>query len=242
METISYLSGGLLGDFIFQLSVIMEKYIETGKKGILYLSNKGGEFRFGLENTYFDTYKIIKNLEYIEDYFIYNNENIDIDLTKWRDNKEVDYKNWYIKYSNTFNIEWGKHKWLSCSTNEKWKNRIIINTTNYRWPCHIDFKKIYKLYGNKLIFVSSDINQYNIFKEKTYIDIEFYLTKDFNDLCTIINSCKLFIGSQSAPLHIAFAYKKDVIIGQCIEEFSKEHGHHYIQGLSDIFNNVKYNI
>ena len=56
METISYLSGGLLGDFIFQLSVILENYIATGKKGILYISNKGEEFRFGLENTYIDTY------------------------------------------------------------------------------------------------------------------------------------------------------------------------------------------
>lgn len=246
INSISYLSGGLLGDFIFQLSVIMEKYIETGKKGILYISNKGDGFRFGLENTYNDTYDIIKNLDYIEDYLIYNNENIniDIDLTLWRENKEVDYKNWYVKYSNTYNIEWGKHKWLTCPclNNEKWKNRVIINTTNYRWPCHIDFEKIYTIFKKELIFVSSDINQYNIFKEKTGIELEFCLIKDFNDLCISINSCKLFIGSQSAPLHIAFAFKKDVIIGQCIEEFSQEHGHHYIQGLSDIFNNVKYNI
>lgn len=242
MNIITYLAGGMLGDFIFELSVILEKYIETGKKGILYISNKGDEFRYGLENTYYDTYDIIKNLEYIEDYYIYNNESIDIDLTKWRDNKNVDYKNWYIKYSNTYNINWGKNKWLTCNKDNKWENKVIINTTNYRWPCHIDFKKIKYIYGNDLIFVSSDINQFNIFKEKSGIELEFYLIKDFNDLCISINSCKLFIGSQSAPLHIAFAFHKDMIVGQCVEEFSQEHGHHYIQGLTDIFKNIKYNI
>lgn len=242
METISYLSGGLFGDFIFQLSVIMEKYIETGKKGILYISNKGDAFRFGLEHTYNDTYNIIKNLDYIEDYLIYNNENIDIDLTKWRYNKEVDYKNWYIKYSNTYNIEWGKHKWLSCSTNEQFKNRVIINTTSYRWPNHINFQKVFELYGNDLLFITNDINQYQYFHDKTGLNLDVYKPINFVDLCISINSCKLFVGSQSAPLCLAFAFKKDIIIGQCIEECHPEHGHHYIQGLDNYFNNVNFNV
>ena len=148
MECISYLSGGLLGDFIYQLSIILENYINTGKKGILYISNKGEPFRFGLENTYNDTYKIIKNLNYISNYLIYNNEIIDIDLTKWRNNKDVDYKNWHIKFSKTFNINWGKHPWLTSPTNKEWQNKVIINTTDYRWPCHLNFQKVFEKYTN----------------------------------------------------------------------------------------------
>jgi hypothetical protein len=189
MSNISYLSGGLLGDFIYQLSVINENYIDSGKKGILYLSNKGEPFRNNIDNTFKDIYNIIKNQEYILDFKIYNNEPIDIDLTTWRENTNVEFKNWYIKYSNTYNVSWGKHKWLTCPINRDWINKVIINTTNYRWPCHIDFLKIYEIYKNNLIFVSSDINQYNIFKEKTGIDIQYYNPTSFNDLCICINSC-----------------------------------------------------
>ena len=82
--TISYLAGGMLGYFIYELSVIQEKYIETGKKGILYLSEKGDKFRYGLLNTFNDTYNIIIDQEYIDKYELYNNQPIDIDLTLWR--------------------------------------------------------------------------------------------------------------------------------------------------------------
>ena len=41
MDPILYVSGGLLGDFINQLSVINEKYLETGRKGILYIAPHG---------------------------------------------------------------------------------------------------------------------------------------------------------------------------------------------------------
>ena len=118
----------------------------------------------------------------------------------------------------------------------------MINTTNYRWPCHINFQLLDNLYKNDLIFISSDENQYNIFKEKTGLNIELYKPENFNDLCIKIHSCKLFVGSQSAPLHIAFALHKNVIMGQCTEEFSLIHGHHYIQGLNNIFGNIRFDI
>ena len=69
-----------------------------------------------------------------------------------------------------------------------------------------------------------------------------YKPENFNDLCIKIHSCKLFVGSQSAPLHIAFALHKNVIMGQCTEEFSLIHGHHYIQGLNNIFGNIRFDI
>ena len=80
MSNISYLSGGLLGDFIFQLSVINENYIDSGKKGILYLSNKGEAFRNNIEDTFKDIYNIIKNQEYILDFKIFNNESTPTDV------------------------------------------------------------------------------------------------------------------------------------------------------------------
>jgi hypothetical protein len=82
--SIIYISGGLLGDFIHQLSIINEVYIKTKKKGVLYIANIGDTFRNGLDKTYNDLYEIVILQEYIEDFKIYNNEKYDIDLSIWR--------------------------------------------------------------------------------------------------------------------------------------------------------------
>mgnify|MGYP003348483524 CR=1 FL=1 len=41
-EPIKYAACGLLGDFINQLSIICEKFYETGRKGVLYIFEKEG--------------------------------------------------------------------------------------------------------------------------------------------------------------------------------------------------------
>ena len=38
--------------------------------------------------------------------------------------------------------------------------------------------------------------------------------KTFDELTTIINSCKLFVGSPSGPLAVAMALNKDRIVGK----------------------------
>ena len=242
-NVLTYLAGGMLGDFIYELSVIKEKYLETGKKGILYLSEKGDIFRFGLENTFQDTYSLLIKQDYIEKYEIYNNQDIDIDLTLWRTNQNVDYKNWYFKYSETYNVKWGKHKWLQIDEiDEKWANKVIINTTDYRWPIHLDFRLLYSVYKDDIIFVSSDETQYRIFKSKTGCNIDYYKPVDFNDLCSVINSCKLFIGSQSAPLHIASAFHKKIILGECLEDNHSIYGNHYVSGIDSYLKNIHFSI
>ena len=45
--SVIYISGGLLGDFFHQLSIINENYIKTNKKGILYIADIGDTFRSG---------------------------------------------------------------------------------------------------------------------------------------------------------------------------------------------------
>jgi hypothetical protein len=279
-NTISYLAGGMMGDFINTLSIVNEKYISTGKKGVVYLSIKGDGFRLGLEQAYKDTYQIVSNQEYIDCYSIYNNEPVDIDLTDWRYNPNVDFKNWYIKFKETYQVEWGQHPWIylekacfhwrkyvnnysdlqACIKNkedayhhwihfgkgegrncfndynlEQFKGRVLINTTSYRWPIQIDFASLHAQHGDKLLFIGFSEYEYNTFKENTGLHIEFYVPKDLLDLCAAIQSCDLFVGSQSAPLHIAFAMKKELIIGLCWAEHSPVHGHHFVKDLDKQF-------
>jgi hypothetical protein len=219
LSPIKYLIGGLFGDFIQALSVVNEKFYQTGRKGIIYISNKGDAFRNGLENTYTDTYSIIKHQVYVNDYIIFDNHHYDIDLTSWRhdiierveSNPSINWIDIYKKYD----IEWGNHKWLTVANNNKWSNSILINTTHHRWPTDIDFSLLYQTYKDQLLFIGSHKEQYDFFVQTTSLNIPYIHCDTFFELSTAIHSCKLFIGSLSGPLAIAHACHKDRIIGLC---------------------------
>jgi len=212
---ITYVAGGLLGDFIQALSVVCEKHYDTGRKGIVCLSSeKGDPFRFGLENTYKDTYKLLSAQSYIKSYKIHSGEPYDVDLTIWRTTPGFfnSPPNWYHTYSNTYNVQWGKHPWIRIERDNKWNNRILVNTTNYRWP-NLDFQLLYKIFGDSLLFISADAEQYTHFCNTTNLSIEYQQITDFDELCCAIGSCGLFVGALSAPLAIAHAVNVPRIIG-----------------------------
>jgi hypothetical protein len=238
LKPITYIVGGMFGDFIQSLSVICEKYYETGRKGILYISEKGDIFRNGIENTYNDTYPVIMSQKYIHNFKIYNNEPFEIDLVAWRHNPHLFSQNWYNTYKQTYNVEWGKTKWIDAPYDEKWKDKVIINTTSYRWAYSLEFKKLKELYKDDLFFISSDKASHTFFEETTGISIEYYQFSTFLELVTIINSCKLFAGSLSAPFAIAQALHKERICGltNCHADSAMN------SGFECIFKNIKYTL
>ena len=219
LPTIHYVIGGMFGDFIHSLSVINENFYETGRKGMLFIADGfgGDHFRNGVENTFNDTYEIIKKQRYIKDYQKYNHQEIHINLNSWRIKSNVFSQNWYQTYKQSYNIEWGKHKWLDVNLDKKWENTVLINTVDYRFSENIEMNDLllkYSLNDCKFCFISHDENQYLFFINKYNLNkdsIDFYKFDDFISLCTIINSCKLFIGGMSSPLAIACSLKKQCI-------------------------------
>ena len=222
-DTITYVGGGLLGDFIHQMSVICEKWKQTNKKGILYMDNRGDQFRFGLENTYNELYPFVIIQDYIADFKIRsNNEQYDIDLSLWRNEIFVNGNNNFIKImNNRYNILWAQNKWLSnIPINNLWNDKIVINTTDQRFPKEDYIQKI-RNYKDKtqMVFVGSSINEYKNFQNKTGInDISYYCPANLSEMIIIINSCKYFMGSLSAPLSIATALHKP-----CTYMFTVDH-------------------
>ena len=225
-ETIKYLSGGKFGDFIHQLSIINEKFYKTGRRGDLYISNRGDSFSFSLEYVYNDTKKIVNKQRYIKKYKIYKNESFDIDLTEWRKlfyqlGGNGQHQGWHISFKKIYNVEWGKHRWINTPIDEKWKNKVLVNTVSYRFCDFIDFNKLLKEHNDNLIFIfnkNGGIDEYKYFIEKTNIQLPYYVFDSFEEMCILINSCKLFIGSRSAPLTIAHATHVPQIIGTCFKE------------------------
>jgi len=208
LSPIVYVGSGSLGDFIHQLSVINEMYRKTGQRGVLYISEMWCRFAFGVERAYKDTYDLIMGQEYIEDYQIYNGQNYDIDISAWRKRPDLFHTGtWYRTFNTIYGVEWASNPWLTIRYDDKWADRVLINTT-FRDITNIDFKAVYEKHGENegsLLFITNSEKDYAEFKKTYGIDIPIYMPESLMDACIAIRSCKLFIGGLSAFLTVAHA-------------------------------------
>lgn len=215
-NTISYISGGYLGDFFFQLCVICENYKKFGKKGILYITDLTTHFRKPVDVIYRETFDIIQKQNYIAQYKIYKNEPYDIDLGSWRQNY------WDTSLLNMINVAYNlklegqdEHKWLDLPTEERWQNTILINTVLYRpYANIIDYQRLKSKYNTfKFIFISNEKVHYDQFIVQTQQnDIEYYCPISLLDASIAINSCYFCICVPSGLCSIANACQKRTVI------------------------------
>jgi hypothetical protein len=218
LKPLVYVSGGLLGDFFHQLSVINEMFLNTGRKGILYIANDigGANFRYELNKTYQDTYRLISEQRYIKTYGIFNNENYDINLSTWRNNDLLFKTNWHNIFLNTYNVNWGINKWLDVPIDNSWNDTILFNTTFYRQINlgNIKIEDLLIKYNKCIKFLDVDPEQTDIFiKNYGNFEIEIYKPSNLYECIVAINSCKLFIGNLSLPLAVAYCLHKKCIVG-----------------------------
>jgi len=235
---VSYLAGGKLGDFIQQLSVINENYLKTGKRAILYitnLENHEDKFTLGVERAYKDTESFIKSQPYIHDYKIHNGESYDINLSSWRNSPLIFKTNWYNLFKAEYGVEWGSHSWLYTSVKKpEFNNIVLFNCVIARFPEAIDFTQLFNEYGKENIrFITENINEYIQFKDKTGIELEVYIASSIEDYIITVNSCKLFISTQSSPLTYAYGlHKKNIslIVKKSLESTFVNQLEHIIPG------------
>jgi hypothetical protein len=219
---IKYVASGTLGDFIHQLSIINENFYKTGTKGYLYITDYFCMFNWGSVKTYHDTYEIISKQRYIHTYSMYSRQrfmqsifctetpdSFDINLSSWRSDPQFFNSNpWSKTFEKSYNIEWGKHKWLDVPYDSKWKNCVLINTIDYRGTIeNIDFLKVFEKYNktHKILFICNSEKHYNHFLSTYKIKIDCRYLSNFTEICTAIRSCDLFVGALSLFLSIAHA-------------------------------------
>ncbi len=215
---IYYESSGLLGDFIQQLSIVCENFHKTGRKGIVYMNENLWGFRRGIESTYNDIYSIVKSQYYIEDLHIVDlhmgfGEPI-INLSIWRKNPYLYNMNWRELFLKEYDIEFGKHKWIDCEVLPQWKSKVVIHSTQYRFPPYLNYNAIIEQYDiENVVYLNMEENDFEYFSQKTGINLlPLYKPASFEELCKIIHSCKLFVGALSMPLTIAHATHVDRIV------------------------------
>jgi hypothetical protein len=213
---INYISGGLLGDFIHQLSVCNEHFINTGRKANIYITDKNLEgFSLGLNRAYKDLSSCLEKQLYINSFKIHKDEECSINLSTWRSNSGLYNTTWYNIFNSDYNIEWAKNKWLNIEENKYlnidenkyFKNFIMLNVSvNFRY---IDFNyNLLNTLNKKVIFICFSQKHYEEFCLKSNTSFNCHIVNNIEDMCRCILVSYCFIGNLSSPLAMAIAMHK----------------------------------
>lgn len=213
---IRYLASGLIGDFINQLSVVNEKYLQTGRKGIVMMTERDEFFRRGLETAFKDIVEVFGKEEYIEAFELHQGESYDINLSEWRIKyaKATFTTSWKWIYQRTYEVPWGKHNWLTVEKDEKYKDKIVVFISPARFPNgeEIDLKQVVSNNKEKreAIFFASNDKEYEVLKSKGIEKIE--RAESLLEMALIIGSAHTVITCISAQLTLAQAMKANTIV------------------------------
>jgi hypothetical protein len=235
MSNVNILIGGKLGDFLLALYGVKGYCEANNTKATIYMIDIGWEF--GIENTYESLKHIILSQKYInnfkildkKDYYLNPIQNPTTNSPIIIYNKQLlnegyisnDYLNspylykkcWPIIFSNLYNFEIKTPtKWIEFSQkSDKFKDKVIIHRkfSEERFNNEFPYKMIIDEYKD-VIFVSTNINDYNQFPYKN--SIPFHHVTTIDEWFTIINSCFLFVSNLTAPVVIADSMEKLRII------------------------------
>jgi len=216
------------GDLISFLSGMKQIYSDTGKKSVVYqrlnmpgISYMGSLHPFENEsgepicmNRYmFDMlYPLLKSQEYIEDFLVYNGEQVQFDLDNIRLERFTNQPNgslnrWFSYIFPDMASDLSK-KWINvpCGTiYKKYKDKIIINFTE-RHRNHILTYHYLKPHQDKIMFVGLK-KERDLFCNNWGLDIPLIEVENFLQLAKIIKACKFFLGNASMCYQIAEAVK-----------------------------------
>lgn len=206
---ITYLGGGLLGDFIHSIYVCKSFFKATGKKAKVLISDKGDKFRFGAKKAYEDLVTLLLSQSYIAECQVFTDQSYDIDLTKWRSSPHLFKVTWTSIYNSCFGInDWGSDAWLVPSRNlHEYKDTIFFNSSMTRYISHFPYKKLLSV-SKKVMFLCFNASEAQAFFDKSGLQMDVCIVKDVEDMTVHIASCYGFIGNLSSPLAISIACNK----------------------------------
>lgn len=227
-EVLNYICGGRLGDFLHALYVVRGKYLQTGRKGHVYITDdpKWGGDRFGLDirRTYTELYDIVMLQPYIANFSLYNGQPVkfDINLNAFRQYPLLWQESWLEIMSNTFNIPLLEEPWITLPDSwydPKYKDTIVVHRSPNSERCFPQFidhlSNIAK--HSRCVFVTCNISEYESFPLKSLMPVE--LKSTLREVFIAINSCKFFIGNQSSPLVMAFSLFKPALCESAAGKF-----------------------
>jgi len=217
LHPIIYVAGGLLGDFVHQLSVIHETYQQTNRRGVLYLSEKHGDkFRHGNDQAYQELLPLLQVQPYIHSFHVCETPppHFDVNLSAWRQSPLLYNANWRTIFESLYNIPWASSPWLQLQLPQitYLQDKILISHSLHRYgDCGKYQTLLQSCDPSKLLFIGFQVEEYQSFLDKTQCSIPFYHCKDIFSMTHAIQSCAQFVGNLSSPLAIAYALHKPCI-------------------------------
>ena len=197
---IRYGCGGRLGDAIYQLSIVNEAYLKTGRKGIVYLTDALGDaFDRGVESTFNDIREVIIEQPYIESFSIHNGEPYDVNLCDWRTNEFRYNRSWKETLERTFNVPWNDHPWISITPNYQYKDTTFLSVGISRYNHVVRYRELYEKIEN-LVFLGTTQEMYDTFVSRTGLEMPYLICRRFADLASVIAASKGLITNLSMPL------------------------------------------
>ncbi len=213
-KTISFLHYGHLGDIINSLPVLQELskskdcnlYLQINKKIPDHVVSKDHPFGevYLSETSCLKMLPLLKSQKYLNKVEIFDGQNIDIDLNFFRDlpiNFNIDSVRWYFHLTGIF-PDLSKN-YITVESNKKFNNFIVIMRSLRRQNKFINYSFL-KSYKN-ILFVGLK-NEYDDLKNQI-TNLEYYDSKDFLELASIIKNAKFFIGNLSFGYALAEAIK-----------------------------------
>lgn len=209
------------GDLIATLPGIRQIYRDKGKKAVIYqrldmvgqdhaYQNEQGEHVCMNRGAFNMMRPLLLRQEYIQDYIVYEGQDIDVDLDKIR--LEV-FTNQPLGSIN----RWPFYVYpdMACDLSESWiakhsvfnhyKDFVILNFTP-RYRNHLINYFFLKKHEKQLAFVGLP-HEYESFCDTWGLNITNLLVGHFDDLAAVINDCKFFMGNASMCFQIAEGLK-----------------------------------
>lgn len=205
---IKYVSGGHFGDVIHSLYVIKKNYEEKNEKGELYLVQNLGEglFTRPVELICNEIRSILTNQEYLSLVSHEYEKNLPYyNLSGWRNSNKLLKVCWTELLCDFYNFSLPEEKirpWIKVSEkNPLFENKVVIHQSivNFRKSDTFPWENIIK--NNDCIFVGYGDLEYNNFEFKHLVDVHYM--KDFSECCSILNTCKFYVGNLTSITAIA---------------------------------------
>lgn len=222
MDNINFVSGGLLGDFLQQLYTVKNICEQREVKANLYIADGyGDKWTFGVETAYRDLAELIYSQNYINSFQILTKpvDESFINLSSWREAAATDFATtgeyntcWSELLSKQFNFHIPtSYRWITApATNEEVKGRILIHRSTHRHG-GLPWKELLSKLNEEVLFLTCNPAEINAFKSSWFFEnfdtnkIKLYLVNNIYEMAIALNSCRYFIGNQSAPFSLASA-------------------------------------
>lgn len=210
----NFLLGGRMGDLIHALWVV------KNTPGIhdLFITDRrdlhSDGFIYPIEKTVQELKPILIQQNYIRSFQVYNDGSA-TNLNLWR--RHAYSASWTKLLSNTFGVPVNGGKWIDYhKTAIEFLGKIVIHCSVHQARRGDHWRIIMDKYEGQCIFVGNQ-EEYDAFG----FSLPFHQPETLSEYFNIINSCKFFIGNQSAPL--AIAHSLDVPRLAMLNEVDKLH-------------------